>query len=242
MLGPVVRVLVMVIAVVLGTMGVVVVEAVCAAAIFGVLVAFVGENVNPFAVVAVLLMLPLLLLVGCWLVIGARAMAVAARRVGFHRVDIGPGAAPTRVVAAGWGRRSVIEVADLTRVIVRHREPNLELVLRAGKTTLVCPATVAGPLRRVDPRVLADWLGEVLAPSEVPVFHCTAALPFPVGDVWLPANTVAQIWRVPVAEIPTLVDRCGVHSDSGPQTPRFNAYDVEACVERAQAIAANGQP
>jgi hypothetical protein len=55
---------------------------------------------------------------------GPAAKRVAVR---FRRVDIRPAAAPTRIVAAGWIRRSVIEVADLTSVIVRHRDPELDV-------------------------------------------------------------------------------------------------------------------
>jgi hypothetical protein len=230
-----VRVLMMVIAVVLVAAGVVLIEIVCAAAIFGVIVAFVGENVAPLGVIAFFLMLPLLFLVGLWMVVGARALLAVARRVaaGFRRVDI----QPTRFVAAGRVR-SVVEVADLTRVIVRHREPEVELVLRAGATTLVCPATAAGPLRRVDPNVLADWLAEVLTPLEIPVCGYRATLPLPVDATWLPADTVADIWQVSVADVPVLADRCGVHTASG--QPMFNAYDVEASTERAQAIYLHG--
>ena len=160
----------------------------------------------------------------------AVVLAIAAKHVavGFRRVDIWPAAAPTRIVAAGWVRRSVIEVADLTGVIVRHRDPDLELVLRAGATTLVCPATVGGPLRRVEPRVLANWLADILTPSETPVCHHHATLPLPIGLMWLPANTVADLWQVPVADVPVLADRRGVHLNNGSHTTMFNAYDVEA--------------
>jgi hypothetical protein len=237
-LGLVVAVLGMVIAVVLGLVGVAAMEAAGVVAIFWVIILFVGENLNPFALGAVFLMLPLLFLVGLWMVLGARALLVASNHiaVGFQRVDIRPAAAPTRVVAAGWVRRSVIEVADLTRVIVRHRDPDLELVLRTGNATLVCPAKAGGPLRRVDPRVLADWLAEILTSSEVPVCHHHSTLAFPIGQTWLPASTVATIWQVPAADVPMLADRCGVHTDRS-HTPMFNAYDVETSAERARATA-----
>jgi hypothetical protein len=242
-LGLVVPVLLAVIAVVLGAAALVVMEVAIAAAIFDVIIAFVGENVNAFAVVAVFLMLPLVFIVGWLMGIGARALAAAAKHLafGFQRVDIRPAAAPTRIEAAGWFHRSVVEVADLTSVIVRHRDPELEVVLRVGNATLVCPAMAGGPLRRVDPHVLADWLAEVLAPSEISVCHHHATLPLPIGQPWLPANTVAGIWQVPEEDVPMLADCCGVHTDSGSRSTLFNAYDVEAGVERAQAIAANDQ-
>lgn len=240
-LGPVGPVLGMVIAVVLGIVGMAVMEAAGVIAIFWVLILFVGEDLNPFALGAVFLMLPVLFLAGLWMLIGARALLAAAKRgaVRFRRVDLRPAAAPTRVVAAGWFRRSVVEVGDLTRVIVRHRDPELELVLRAGNATLVCPARVGGPLRRVDPRVLADWLAEILTSSEIPVCHYHATLSLPIDQTWLPANAVATIWQVPLADVPMLADRCGVHTDNGSHTPLFNAYDVEAGAERAQAIVVN---
>lgn len=197
-----------------------------------------------------LIMVPMILIAGTGCGLGAHSLAVAAARfaVGFNRIDLQPATAPTRVVLTGWVRRSVVEVADLSRVIVRYRdnrmveydEPVLELVLRAGNTTLVCPAVI-GPLRQVDPQALADWLGEVLGPSEVPVCHHRVPSWYSIRQAWLLADTVALIWQVPVADVPMLADCCGVHTNSEPHTRTFNAYDVEVCAERARTIAANDQ-
>lgn len=132
MLGPVVRILVKVIAVALGAVGLAIMAAVTEVGLLGLMVA-AADNLTPFEVVAFVaffLMLPLPFVAGWKMVVGTRALAVAARRVGvgFQWIDIQPALMPTRFVAGGRVDRSVIEVADLTSVIVRHYEPELELV------------------------------------------------------------------------------------------------------------------
>jgi hypothetical protein len=72
--------------------------------------------------------------------------------------------AVARARLPGWVRGSAIEIADLSWVLVPQRRSGPELVLCAGDRTVVCPATVRSLLRRVDPRLLADWLGQALAP------------------------------------------------------------------------------
>ncbi|MET0133135.1 MAG: hypothetical protein ABW215_06030 [Kibdelosporangium sp.] len=241
-LGPVVWALVLVSAVVLATVGVV----------FGlspIMTLLLGDDLAEG--IGGLIMLPISLMTGTACVLGARSLIRAAARfaVGFHRIDLRPATAPTRIVLTGWLHRSVVDVADISRVIVRYcesvpvsfGEPALQLVVRTGHTTLVCPALVVGPLRSADPRMLAVWLGEVLGPLEIPVSHYRATHSLEVREAWLPADSVARVWWAPVEEVPALADHFGVYTKTEPNTRTFNVYDVEACAERARAIMSGDQ-
>lgn len=186
-LAAVVCVLSLVVACVLGAVGLVAIGLVIPVGLTGLLSVVFGEGIDRLAGVGLLVASPLLFFVGLFVVVGAATLVGAAKPFagGFHRIDLRPAVAPTRAVVAGWGRRSVIEVVDLTRVVVRESarrgEPELELVLCAGKRTVVCPVLdvvpLLGPRRRTDPQALADWFGEVLRPQEVPVhLSCLAGL------------------------------------------------------------------
>jgi hypothetical protein len=183
-LAAVVCVLNVVVAVVLGVVGLAALGLIFPVGLTGLVSLAFGGNISRLTGLGLLLVAsPLAFIVGLFAMAGGATLADVAGSfaVGFHRIDLRPATMPTRVVVAGWGQRSVIEVADLTRVIVRHcpaesarpGEPELELVLCAGKRTIVCPVLDVVPLlglpRRADPRLLADWLGEVLRPQEVPV-------------------------------------------------------------------------
>lgn len=165
---------------------------------------------------------------------GAWRFAVAV-----HRIDIRPAAVPARVVTAGWVRGSVIEIADLRWVLVRQRPSGPELVLRAGDRTVVCPATVRSPLRRVDPRLLADWLGQALAPAEVPVCHYHSALESALArHGWLGAPAVARIWQVPAQDVPAVAARFEVRTAREQGEPSFAVDDVEWCAQWAGPMSA----
>jgi len=221
----------------------------------GLLSVAFGGSIDRLTGVGLLVASPLVFFVGILVIVGAATLVGVAEpfAVGFHRIDLRPATAPTRVVVAGWGRRSAIEVADLTRVIVRHcpaesarpGEPELELVLRAGKRTVVCPVLNVVPLlglpRRADPQVLADWLSEVLRPQEVPVHLQHGTYSLPTGHTW-PASLVATVWGVPETDVPGLADRLRVHAAGEPDTLMFNADDVEACTPQARRIAVNDDP
>lgn len=191
-------------ALVLGAAGMVAIGLIIPVGLTGLLHVAFGEGIERLTGVGMLVASPLLFFLGLFAIVGAATLVGVAEpfAVGFHRIDLRPATAPTRIVAAGWGRRSVIKVADLTRVIVRHRpaesarpgEPELELVLRAGKRTVVCSVLDVVPLlglpRRADPQVLADWLGEVLRPQEVPVHLQRSTFSLQTSHAW-PASLVA---------------------------------------------------
>jgi hypothetical protein len=142
-------------------------------------------------------------------------------------------------VLAGWVRGSAIEIADLSWVLVPQRRSGPELVLCAGDRTVVCPATVRSPLRRVDPRLLADGLGQALAPAEVPVGHYHSSLePALARHGWLRAPTVARIWQVPAQNVPMVGARYEVHTAGEHGEPRFAADDVEWCAQWAGTMSA----
>lgn len=246
----VVCVLDLVVDLVLGVVGFAAFGLVIPVGLTGLLSVVFGGSIDRLTGVGLLVASPLVFFAGLLMIAGAATLVGVAGPfvVGLHRADLRPATVPTRVVVAGWGRRSVIEVVDLTRVIVRHcpaestrpGEPELELVLRAGKRTIVCPVLdvvpVFGLLRRADPLVLADWLGEVLRSQEVPVHLQHGTFSLPTGHAW-PASLAASIWGVPETDVPVLADRLRVHAAGEPDTLMFNAYDVEACTQRARRIA-----
>jgi hypothetical protein len=256
-LAAVVCVLNVVVALVLGVVGFAAFGLIILVGFTGLLiVAFGGgASFDRLTGVGLLVASPLLFFVSLFAIAGAATLAGIAGpfAVGFHRIDLRPATAPTRVVVTGWGRRSVIKIADLTRVIVRHcpaesarpGEPELELVLRAGKRTIVCPVLDVVPLlglpRRSDPQVLADWLGDVLRPREVPVHLQHGTFSLPTGHAW-PASMAAAVWGVPETDVPVLADRLRVHTAGEPDTLMFNAYDVEACAPQARRIAVDDDP
>lgn len=245
----------LVVALVLGTAGMVAIGLIIPVGLTGLLHVAFGEGIERLTGVGMLVASPLLFFLGLFAIVGAATLVGVAEpfAVGFHRIDLRPATAPTRVVVTGWGRRSVIKIADLTRVIVRHRpadsarpyEPELELVLRAGKRTVVCPVLDVVPLlglpRRADPQVLADWLSEVLRPQEVPVHLQRCPFSLQTSHAW-PVSLVASIWGVPETDVPALADRLGVHAAGEPDTLMFNAYDVEVCTPQARRIAVNDDP
>ncbi|TCO59604.1 hypothetical protein [Actinocrispum wychmicini] len=192
-------------------------------------------------------LLPAVLL-PCWLVsalVACLAKAMVLFTVGFRQIELWPLAAPTRVVVTGWVRRVVIDSADLTSVLVRHRTgfwaESWDLVLRAGTVTVVCRPTiiftVLGPRRHVEAEVLADWLREVLGPAEVIVRHYdpgSGSRRF--GATWVSANTAATILGIPKYKVPALADSDGVYAITRKGTRVFNRYDIEDCASRARAI------
>ncbi len=177
-------------------------------------------------------------------VIGYGAVRLGRAAWGFavaaHRVDIRPAAVPAQIVVAGWVRGPVIEIADLSWVLVRQRQSGPELVLCTGDRTVVCPATVRSPLLRVDPRLLADWLGQALAPAEIPVAHYHSTLnPARLArDGWLEAPDVARIWQVPAQDVPAVAARYEVRTAREHGEPRFAADDVEWCAQWAGTMSA----
>lgn len=125
-----------------------------------------GGPWTPRIVLTVVLTGPLGLLHMYWAV---RLFVTAVRSaVAFHRVDLRPVIAPTQIVLSGWLRRAEVDVADLSQVLVRQRRSGLDIVLRTTAKTVVCKAN---SLTRVVPEVLTAWLGEILAPAEIPVRH-----------------------------------------------------------------------
>ena len=102
----------------------------------------------------------------------------------------------------------MIEIADLSWVLVRQRQSGPELVLCTGDRTVVCPATVRSPLLRVDPRLLADWLGQALAPADPGCpLHSTLNPARLARDGWLEAPDVARIWQVQAQDVPAVAAR-----------------------------------
>lgn len=235
LLAPVAWFLVMVLVVLLGAVGLAV-----AATPFVTFVRAVAARDASDAFGALMDMILLLFIGGA---IGYRAVRLGCAAWSFavaaHRVDIRPAAVPARVVVAGWVRGPVIDIADLSWVLVRQRQSGPELVLCTGDRTVVCPATVRGPLRRVDPRLLADWLGQALAPAEVPVGHYHSDLdPDLARHGWLRAQAVARIWPVPAPDVPAVAARYEVRTAGEHGEPRFAADDVEWCAQWAGTMAA----
>jgi hypothetical protein len=105
-LGPVVCATVLVAAVVLVLAGVVVMLTVLDAALFGVLMLFVAEDISALAFVAFFLVSPLAALIGWLMAAGGRAVAAAAMRFAFsyHRLDVRPGIARLARDRPGPGR------------------------------------------------------------------------------------------------------------------------------------------
>lgn len=175
---------------------------------------------------------------GLFCVYWAVRLAVVAVRsaVAFCRVDLGPAAAPTRIVFSGWMHRSVVEVAGVNRVMVRERASRLDLVLRTVDGTVVCKIN---PAAAVDPQALAGWLSEVLAPVAVPVRYCDATwdLYDVSGSGPLQPFVVARLWEVPERDVVTLATRCEVRTTVVGGCPMFDAYDVEWSAEQARVIA-----
>ena len=177
--------------------------------------------------------------IGAPAAVGGVKLGWAALRfpIGFHRLDFQLEVSPPRVVAAGLVRRSALRIADLTRVLVRQCDYNerLELVLRTRNWTIVCPATVVSPLFRADPKVLASWLGEVLAPWNVPVVHYHGVFRRQVvRDNWLYVGTVARLWGVPVDDVWRLADRYEIPTCND---VFLDAYAVEEYAGRARGSA-----
>jgi hypothetical protein len=172
---------------------------------------------------------------GLWVIYWAIRLAVTAIRsaVAFHRIDLPSATSPTRVVVSGWMRRRVVDLADLTWVMVRQRKQDLEIVLRTTGKTVVCPANFP---TSADPQVLTMWLGEVLARSEIPVRHCDAT-----WDGLLPPYMVARIWGVPESDVVMLATRCEVRTTQAHRGPIFDGYDVEWCAEQVSTITAHDQ-
>jgi hypothetical protein len=161
--------------------------------------------------------------------------------VAVHRVDIRPAAAPARLVVAGWTRGPVIEIADLSWVMVRRNRLRLELVLCVGDDrTVVCRAPVrGGPPRWLDPRLLADWLGQTLAFAEIPVAYYHSTLdPDLARAGWLGAPIVARIWQVAAEDVPEVAGRYGVRTTRDKGEPRFAVDDVEWCAQWAGSMSA----
>ena len=235
LLAPVAWSLVMVLAVVLGAVGLAV-----AAAPFVAFVTDVAAGDASGAVGAAFVMIVMPVMGG---LIGYGAVRLGRPAWGFavaaHRVDIRPAAVPAQSVVAGWVRGPVIEIADLSWVLVRERLSGLELVLCTGDRTVVCPATVRSPLLRVDPQLLAGWLGQALAPAEVPVAHYNSALePALARDGWLGAPDVARIWQVPAQDVPAVAARYEVRTAREHGEPRFDTDDVEWCAQWAGTMSA----
>jgi hypothetical protein len=235
LLAPVAWSLQMVLVVVLGAVGLAV-----AAAPFVAFVRAVAARDASDAVGAVFVMIVMPIMGG---LIGYGAVHLGRDPLRFavaaHRVDIRPAAVPAQIVVGGWVRRLVIEIADLSWVLVRQGQSGIELVLCAGDRTVVCPATVRGPLRWVDPRLLADWLGQALAPAEVPVGHYRSALdPALARHGWLEAPVVARIWQVPAEDVPAVAARYEVRTTWERGEPRFAADDVEWCAQWAGTMSA----
>jgi hypothetical protein len=176
--------------------------------------------------------------VGLFCIYWAVRLALVAVRsaVAFYRVDLGPAAMPTRIVFSGWMHRSVVEVAGVNRVMVRERPSRLDLVLRTGDRTVVCKIN---PTAAVDPRALAGWLSEILAPVAVPVRYCDAT--WDLYDVSesgpLQPFLVARLWDVPERDFVTLATRCEVRTTVVGGCPMFDAHDVEWSAEQARTIA-----
>jgi hypothetical protein len=167
--------------------------------------------------------------------LGAVVGAVIRFAVAYHRIDLRP-AVPTRIVATGWIRRSVVHVTDLTEVIVREHDQKLEVVLRTRDRTIVCEATSLSPLSEVDPPTLAAWLDDILEPSRVRVRHYHGTLDSSlVRQNWLPTHMVARIWQVPMADVPTLATRYEVRTTRAGDTSLFDAYDIDEHTRRATA-------
>jgi hypothetical protein len=235
LLAPVAWSLVMVLAVVLGAVGLAV-----AAWPFVAFVLDVAARDANDAVGAGFAMF-LMPFIGGGIGYGAVRLGRAAWRfaVAAHRVDIRPAAVPAQIVVAGWVRGPVIEIADLSWVLVRERQSGPELVLCTGDRTVVCPATVRSPLLRVNPRLLADWLGQALAPAEVPVAYYNSALdPALARDGWLEAPVVARIWQVPAQDVPAVAARYEVRTAGEHGEPRFATDDVEWCAQWAGTMSA----
>jgi hypothetical protein len=235
LLAPVAWSLVMVLAVVLGAVGLAV-----AAAPFVAFVMDVAARDASDAVGAAFVMIVMPIMGG---LIGYGAVRLGRPAWGFavaaHRVDIRPAAVPAQIVVAGWVRGPVIEIADLSWVLVRERQSGLELVLCTGDRTVVCPATVRSPLLRVNPQLLAGWLGQALAPAEVPVAHYNSVLdPALARDGWLEAPDVARIWQVPAQDVPAVAARYEVRTAGKHGEPRFATDDVEWCAQWAGTMSA----
>ena len=188
--------------------------------------AAVGSRLsNPLVLIPVAL---LALAVGSGINIGGLKLGYAALRFPFrfHRLDLRLDDTPPRIVATGWARRSVIRFADLTGVFLRQYDSSVDLVLRAGNRTVVCPATVVGALYHADPQVLAGWLGEVLARWEVPVRHYRGWL-MTVQPGWFTAAEAARLLSVPVDDLYRLADRHGIHANTELDPSLLDAYAVE---------------
>jgi hypothetical protein len=162
--------------------------------------------------------------------------------VAFHRIDIRPAAVPAQLVFAGWVRGPVIDIADLSWVLVRWRRPGPELVLCVGDDrTVVCPAPMGSPLRRgrIHLPELAKWLGQALAFAEIPVAYYRSALrPGLARHGWLGARVVAPIWQVTADEVPAVAARYGVRTTWDSDEPRFAVDDVEWCAQWAGTMSA----
>ncbi|GAA0918744.1 hypothetical protein [Virgisporangium aurantiacum] len=178
----------------------------------------------------------MLLAFGLWMAIsiGGLKLGWAALRFPFEftRLDLQLNRRVPTITAAGWVRRRVVRVEDLTAVFVRQSDTDLELALRAGNQTVVVPAAVIGPLRYADPALLAGWLGEVLAAWEVPVRHYRGLIEPEVSrPTWLHVGRVAQLWQVPVDDVCQIADRHDIHMRTERGLPVLDTYAVEAVVD-----------
>ena len=147
---------------------------------------------------------------GMTITIGGLKLGWAALRLPFEftRIDLHLNCRVPTVTVAGWVRRCVIRVEDLTAVFVRRSDTGPELALRAGNRTVVLSAAAIGPLRYADPQLLAGWLGEVLA-----------------------------MWQVPEDQVCQIADRHNIHMRTRHDLPVLDTYAVEECAERVRPCA-----
>lgn len=174
---------------------------------------------------------------GMTITIGGLKLGWAALRLPFEftRIDLHLNCRVPTVTVAGWVRRCVIRVEDLTAVFVRQSDTGPELALRAGNRTVVLSAAAIGPLRYADPQLLSGWLGEVLAMWQVPVRHYRGVIGPAVGrSAWSHIAMVAQLWQVPEDQVCQIADRHNIHMRTRHDLPVLDTYAVEECAERVR--------
>jgi hypothetical protein len=172
--------------------------------------------------------------------IGGLKLGWAALRMPFQftRIDLRLNCRVPTITVAGWVRRRVIRVEDLTAVYVRQSETGPELALRAGNRTIVLSTAAIGPLWYADPQLLSGWLGEVLAMWEVPVRHYRGVIsPAASRSAWSHIAMVAQLWQVPMDEVYQIADRHNIHMRTIRNRPVLDTYAVEECTERVRPSA-----
>jgi hypothetical protein len=166
--------------------------------------------------------------------LGYAALAFVFR---IQRLDFRLDAHPPRIVASGWLRRSVLLAPTLTGVLLREYDSHMEVVLRAGKRTIMCRSTVISPLDLVDLPTLAGWLGEILTPWEVPVRHYRGRWDWTVIEAgWMPAGQVARLWSVSPDDVRRLADRYDIPVVIQHGQPLFDAYAVDEYTEQARQV------